>query len=203
MPVGTNGSTETDFEFGFPAEFAASAGSLNSNINRPVTEGADFPFDTCSAVQPQTNCLPLKMKAVASVDVVFEATLASRPGLIGEDWFLSFGGNRDAEFTSDITVTVERSTDGITYTSVQDVEFTVVDTEFVVDLGAELNGLSTVFVRLGLVGTDTNLTGANIDNLALSATVVPEPGTAALLGLGLAGLAGVGRSRRGETCGQA
>ena len=110
---GQKGSSTTDYEFGFPAEFAASAGDLVNNKTRPVLAGGISQFETCSASDGQAFCLPLKMRAIASVNVVFEATLAP-DGLLGEDWMLSFGGR--TESTSQ-NVSVEFSTDATNWTS--------------------------------------------------------------------------------------
>ena len=160
---GSNGSTLTDFEFGFPAEFAASAGYLSSNVNQPIDEGGLFPYGDCGATAPQTNCLPLKMKAIDNVDVVFEATLTPS-GASGVNWAVEFAGTTDAG--SD-TVAVEASADGVSYSLVSTETLTTTDTEFVVPLGAGFDGLSRVFVRLGFTGSLVD--GENIDNLGITA----------------------------------
>jgi hypothetical protein len=187
---GSNGSTLTDFAFGFPAEFAASAGDLTSNVDQPIDEGALFPYGACSATAPQDNCLPLKMKAIDTVSVVFEASLAPS-ATVGNNWALSFAGTTDAGSDS---VTIETSTDGVLYTSAGSETLTTTDTEFVVPLGAGLDGEATIFVRLNLTGS--LIDGSNIDNLGITADLpgpsdvpaFPWPMAPYLVAFGLAAL---------------
>ena len=77
-----------------------------------------------------------------------------------------FAGTTDAG-TDDLTI--ETSTDGVDYTLISTEQLTDVDTEYTVDLGNNLDGEQTIFVRLGFTGTLTD--GSNIDNLAVSANL--------------------------------
>jgi hypothetical protein len=87
-------------------------------------------------------------------------------------------------------VTIEFSTDGSNYVGFGSVNLTNVDTAFNVSLGAAES--DRAFVRLGFTGVGQPL----IDNVAIGASLsVPEPATAALLLVGLAGLARAGRRR--------
>ena len=165
-------------------EFAPTTGSLASNI---AFAPASNPFDSHTILlnEGQTFTEFLSMATTAAVSVVFQADLSSTTDL-GTNWALALGGQT---FSGSQSVGVEFSTDGTSYSSVGSLNLTTIDTPFMLNLGAGPSQLA--FVRLNF-----GATGAIIDNVTLSADLVPipEPGSAALLLLGLAGLARVGRS---------
>lgn len=167
--------------------FAAPTGSLSSNLTAPVTDGFGNPFDTLQTLQfeGQVNANALAMTALASTNVVFAAT----PPVPGTDWIVSFGGRTQGGTSS---VEVEFSSDGTSYASVGVIPLNTVDTAFSVALGGVL--AQTGFVRLSFL-VDSPASAPVIDNVAISATLIPEPGTALLLATGLAGLARYGRRR--------
>jgi hypothetical protein len=178
QPVGSGGETF------LPS--ASVGGSLASNLTAPVTDGFTNPFDSHTSLQfeGQLNAQSLAMIALGSSSVVFSAT----PTLPGTDWIVSFGGR---SFSGTSSVEVEFSTNGIDYASAGVIPLSAIDTPFSVALGAVL--AQTAFVRFTFAvdGPAAPL----IDNVAISATLVPEPGTALLLAIGVAGLARQGRRR--------
>lgn len=137
------------------------------------------------ALEGITSCGDYAMVASDAVEVVFKADLSPEPGVKGSAWEMSFAA---AATTGTVDVNVSFSEDGINYSPV------VVDEEVTTAgeiVSASLGGtnLTMAFVKLTLLGNTV------IDNLAIKAELVPEPGTA-LLGLaGLAGLAVFGRRR--------
>jgi hypothetical protein len=163
-------------------------GSLVSNLNAPLG-GAGQPFDSLTILasegQPFTNTLA--MIANAALSIVFEADLTS-VAPFGTDWSISFGGKTSSGGSS---VGVEFSTDGVAYSPFGAVNLTTTDTLFSVNLGAA--GTDRAFVRLSFnpAGNQQPI----IDNVAVNATLVPEPTTALLCSLGLIGLAISGRRR--------
>jgi hypothetical protein len=179
---GQFGSTNVNAGSG-SEEFAPTTGSLVSNIGFAA---ASNPFDSHTILFSEGQALTefLSMATTAAVSVVFAADLGSVPDL-GANWALTLGGQT---FSGSQTVGVEFSTDGSSYSSVGSLNLTTIDTPFTLALGAGPS--DAAFVRLSFSGT-----GAIIDNVTLSGDLVPipEPGTATLLLLGLAGLARAGR----------
>lgn len=166
---------------------AAVGGSLASNLNAPVTDGFLNPFDAHQALQfeGQPNAQFLAMTALASTSVVFAAT----PSLPGTDWILTFGGRTQSGSSS---VEISFSTNGSDYTSRGVFPLSTTDTPFgPIALGSDL--AQAGFVRFSFLVDGA--AAAVIDNVAISATLVPEPGTALLLLAGLAGLTVHGRRR--------
>jgi hypothetical protein len=185
---GQYGSTSVD-PFNQP-EFVPSAalGSLASNLTAPVQAPGDNEFDSHTILQFEGQLFAnfQTMTALAPATVVFQADLGVVPQF-GEAWQLTFGG---ATFSGTSVLGIEYSLDGTAFTALPSVLLDVNDKPFSVDLFA--GGSDTMFVRLSF----TNANGQPvIDNLALEATIVPEPGTLLLVGSGLAGLVGFGRRR--------
>jgi len=164
-------------------------GSLASNLNAPVTDGFLNPFDTLTtlAFEGQVFTNALAMVAPGAASVVFGIDLTS--ALPGTDWSVSFGART---FSGTESIGIEFSTDGVDFDFAGSVNLTTVDTPFTLALGSELTSQAFVkFVFDAPMGPDQ----AVIDNVAVSATLIPEPGTALLLLTGLAGMAAQGRRR--------
>jgi hypothetical protein len=180
---GSFGSTNVNAGSG-TEEFSPTTGSLVSNIG--FAPAAINPFDSFPILVNEGQAFTelLSMATTAAVSVVFAADLSSVPDL-GQAWTLSLGGQT---FSGSQSVGVEFSTDGSSYVNVGSLNLTTIDTPFTLNLGAGPSDLA--FVRLSFAET-----GAIIDNVTLSANLVPipEPATATLLLLGLAGLARAGR----------
>jgi hypothetical protein len=185
---GNSGSTNVD-PGSASAQFIPTTDSLTSNLNAPAVAGA---FDSHTILfdelQPFQNFL--SMTAQGAVSVVFVADLTSDPQS-GESWSVSFGGKT---FSGSAQVGIEFSTDGSSYTSFGSVNLSAADTAFNVALGT--GSTDTAYVRLtfGAPGAG-GLNQAIIDNLAINATLVPEPGTTGLFLAGLLGLVRFGRRR--------
>jgi hypothetical protein len=187
---GNAGSTFVDPDPGGTPAFIPTDFSLTSNLTAPAVAGA---FDSHGILfdegQGFTNFL--SMTAQGGVSVVFQADLTSTPQS-GEDWVLTFGGKT---FAGVAPVSIAVSTNGTTYTSLSPVNLTTVDTPFSVPLSG-LGTTPTAYVRLSFAAPGTG--GQNqaiLDNLALSATLVPEPGTTGLFLAGLVGLVRFGSRR--------
>jgi PEP-CTERM motif len=200
---GTNGSTLVDPDNSI---FLPTTGSLAPNLSTPgdneVPVG-DEPFDTSAGVlqvgagnylagtgQDFRNVL--SMRALDDVSVVFEANLSVLGPLFqGENWSLTFAG---ISSTATSSVTVEFSTDGVSYAALAAADLTTSAAAFTRAVLA--NPGDNAFFRLGFTSTGANPI-PRIDNVTISADVtqVPEPGTSALLLIGLAGLGAAGRRR--------
>jgi hypothetical protein len=202
---GANGSTNVDENAAVPI-FLPTTGSLAPNLSTPgdneVPVG-DVAFDASSVVlqtaagnynaglgQDFRNLL--SMRALANVSVVFEANVSALGPLYeAQNWSLSFAG---VSSTATSDVTVEFSTDGISYSSLATANLTT--TAAAITRSVLLNPGDNAFFRLGFTSTGANPI-PRIDNVTISGDValVPEPGTASLLLLGLAGLGVAGRRR--------
>ncbi len=182
---GTASSTNVD-PGSATAQFIPTTGSLASNLNAPALNAFDsFTILLDPSEGPQMFANELSMTAQGAVSVVFMADLTTNPQM-GENWSISFGGKT---FSGSAQVGIAFSTNGTSYTDFGSANLTAADAAFSVPLGTALT--DTAFVRLtfGTPGAG----GANqaiLDNLALNASLVPEPGT---LGLFLAGLLGLAR----------
>jgi hypothetical protein len=185
---GSFGSFDTPLDFADP--FRPATSSLTSNDTVPTTAICGE-FNGCATSlladgQAQHEDVAMNFDAVLSS--VFEADLTS---LIetGSSWVLSFAGQTQAG-TSAADIGIEVSTNGgASFSNVGTANLTSVDTPFSFNLGG--TDLNQILVRLNADA------GTIVDNVALSATLsVPEPGTALLGLVGMAGLAYVGRRRR-------
>lgn len=163
---------------------AAVGGSLASNINAPVVDGFLNPFDSFTELtlggQEFTNSLA--MTALGAANVVY----AADAGVPGTGWTLTFGGRTQAGASS---IAIEFSPDGVSYAPIGTANLTTVDTAYAFNLALAAD---RGFVRIVF---DSPSTAPVIDNVAISATLIPEPGTALLLLTGLGGLALEGRRR--------
>ena len=191
---GSNGSDAVGAGSGSEA-FLPSAGSLASNQNEPVVQNGgppQVPFDTFTVLTDEGQAFTelLGMTAPGAISVVFGADLSSIGGQ-GANWMLSLGG---VTFGSNASVAVEFSTDGASYAAIGALNLTSVDSRFELPLDTVL--ATQAFVRLTFATPGGAVGQAKIDNLAINADVVPEPGTLLLLGVGLAGLELLGRRRR-------
>ncbi len=164
--------------------FLPFAGSLASNLGGVLPNS--FDALTIQIAQGAIEANLASMLTNASTSVVFSATPGA--GLQGNTWTVAFGA-RSALAAG--TISVEFSTDGTTYASVGTANVGSVDTQYSFALSSAAS--SAGYVRLSFSGA-----GHILDNVAISANVaaVPEPMTASLLGLGLAGLGYLGRRRK-------
>jgi hypothetical protein len=186
---GQFGSTDQQVGSGaetFLPSFSPPGGSLGSNLTAPVVDGFLNPFDTWTNLQleGQVNAVALAMTALGSSSAVFAAT----PGQGGTDWLITFGARTQSGAS---TLGIEFSTDGSSYAPIQQIALSAVDTAYSMTLPAGLT--PTAFVRFVF-----DVDGASapvIDNVAISATLVPEPGTIFLLVSGIVGLFVHGRHR--------
>jgi hypothetical protein len=159
--------------------FLPFANSLNSNLTRPVVPDFPNPFDAHEILvgNGQVNGQFLSMTALQSSSAVFQAT----PPVFGFDWVLSFGGRTQS---GNSIVEIEFSDDGVDWVSLGIIQLTAVDTAFEVALSDVLTQTAFTRFNFSVDGPSAPL----IDNVAIEATLVPEPGTALLLLSGLAGL---------------
>jgi hypothetical protein len=158
--------------------------SLGANLNAPSVGGTNFEFDSLDELrargQLEANRMKLSLLGPSAVDLVFRANTATLPGT---DWVLTFGGRANSANTN-VTVQYSLTGDPASYMTVGGpVTFTTAEAPFTVALTAAQS--PSMFVRLRFDASGQ----ANLDNVALNATIVPEPGTALLLAASLAGLA--------------
>lgn len=179
---GSNGSSSVTPVGDASEVFLPVAGSLAGN----ALGIAPNPFDSHvllgAAGQDATNFLA--MAATGIVKVVFAADLSSDPQQ-GMNWTLSFGAKT---FAGNSEILIEYSTDnGANWLTAPAAQLSTDDTPYTRALASAT--ADRLLVRFNLLGDQV------IDNVAISADLVPEPLTSSLLATGLAGLALFGRRR--------
>ena len=187
---GQFGSTEVTPVGDGSEAFLPLAGSLASNLTAPVTGPGTNPFDSLNelGIEGQQFTEFMSMAVFGAVSVVFEADLTSVPEQ-GENWVFTFGGKTNVTGAA-TSVTVAFSTDGVNYVGLGSLNLNNTDTPYSVALTSAQ--LDRAFVRLGFSGGEAQ---PLIDNVAIQASLVPEPAAALLLLVGLAGLVRAGRRR--------
>ena len=184
---GSDNTLVTSFTAGtFTASSFNFQGS-SSEITTPFTLQMSLQGTATSLVAEggQENGNLLGYIANDDLAVVFSGDLSSA-GLVANDWFINLGANIASGSGS---IGVEFSTDGTTYSPVDTFNLSAVETEFTSLTVTTPSDSATGFFRLNLPS------GANIDNIAVFAEPIPEPGTALLVLTGLVGLSHASRRR--------
>jgi len=162
-------------------------GSLESNIDGTVLGPGDVSMDARTVLKEEgqifTELMSLTLSGGAD-SVVFMADLSGETES-DTGWKATFGGT---SLGGDSEVTVEFSTDGSSYTTIDTVTLDETDQEFPFDLGARVG--DEAYVRLTL---DPSLGGQPvIDNMTIA---LPEPGSTLGLMMGFTTLLGLARRR--------
>lgn len=185
---GTAGSTVG----GLTSPFAPNSEDLTEN-NDVLETNLVFLGDGAAlnslTIEGQENAKRMGLGTDAPASLVFGADLSSIPEF-GQDWTLSFGGVTADDPNGSSDIGVEFSTDGSDFSSIGSVVLAGTPAVFSLDA---VGSADQAFFRLNIDGSNELPT---IDNVGINTTLVPEPGTALLLGGGLAGLAAIGRRRR-------
>jgi hypothetical protein len=168
--------------------------SLTSNLSAPVLGGNTLQFDSLGQLDAQDpnpdhqeNLMKLSVLGNGAVDVVFQARTLTLPGT---DWVISFGAGRSGSQNAGLAVEWSLTGDPASYQAASggQISLTTPDAPFNVALTS--SQASSIFVRLRFNGV-----AADFDNVAIDATIVPEPAAGLLLAAGLAGLSAWRRRR--------
>jgi hypothetical protein len=164
---GELGSTNVDETASFPVFAPTALGSLNSNLDAPVQDPGDNPFNSFSILRSEGQDFThlLGMTASAALSVVFEGDLTSVPQS-ASGWSVSFGGKT---FSGSSVIGIAFSTNGTAYTSFGSVTLNTTDRAFSVNLDPP--EADRVFVRFTF---DPSGGQPIIDNVAIEGTLVGE-----------------------------
>ena len=131
----------------------------------------------------------VSMLSQGVVDAVFSADLGAGSA---DSFSIELAG---LSLATPGTIEVAYSADGAAYTPFTTLNLGATEQAYLVDFaGTALDGGSQAFVRLSFSGG--NLAIDNVGLSGVNAAVVPEPSTAVLTLVGLAGLFRAGRSRK-------
>lgn len=107
-------------------------------------------------------------------------TIFADAGAASNDWFLRYA----AQDSNGASVSYSYSTDGSNFTSFGGDTITTGDNGYELDLAGVLDGASAVYIQLSF--SDVAGGTLNLDNVGLTASVVPEPSTYAAIAGALA-----------------
>ena len=172
------------------AALTPTSGSSVQNLTAPQTAAGYVPFNSFSTLNSAGQGFEenLSLQIQSTVSFVFAAYTDTIPGLVG-DWSISFGGKTlGGESLIDFAFSLDG---GLNFIGAGTRTLNTTDSLFTVSLP----GLPSDSALIRMTVNKGSSVNPQIDNVSISATPVPLPSVAILLGTALAAFATIGRGR--------